>query len=112
MARRGATSLSHEHPAWGRVESDGFTKMDHLRNEFGRPHMVTHLFDTAEECVELVKGLHGMNYILHQVIADADILFSWSRSFSREFEVDKREDRKEALRFRLAKPERISAPDA
>jgi hypothetical protein len=49
---------------------------------------------------------------LHSAIADSNISYIWCRHFSREFDVDKREDRRSALRYTLAKPENASAIDA
>lgn len=71
-----------------------------------------YLFDSEEECVEVVKGLHGLNYVLHAVVADADRLIKWCSKFSSQCEVDRREERRAALRYRVDPPQRISAVDA
>ena len=85
--------------------------MEKLRNEIERPHMVGFLFDTPEECLEVVKGLHGFHFVLHEAMTDADILFQWNQRHQRTFEVDRREDRKAAVRYRLSEPPKVSAPD-
>ena len=110
--RRDATSLSSEDPRWRDLEDTGFSRTGQLVTEFGRPHLVTFLFDDEQECLEVVKGLHGPNYVLHAALADSDRLFKWAAKHAREFDVDKREDRKNALRYKVAKPERSSTADA
>ena len=57
--------------------------------EFGRPHLVTFLFDDEQECLEVVKGLHGPNYVLHAALADSDRLFKWAAKHARQFDVAK-----------------------
>ena len=109
--RRDATSLSPEDPLWKDLEDSGFTKTGQLQTEFSRPHLVTFLFDDERECLEVVKGLHGPNYVLHVAMADSDRLFKWAAKHARRFEVDKREDRKSALRYKVAKPEKTPMAD-
>ena len=109
--RRGATSLSND-PAWTELESDGFSKVEQLRNELGKAHHVGYLFDSELECLEVVKGLHGPEYTLHEAMADSEVLYKWTVKNLKKFEVDRREDRKAALRYRLPDPKRVAAVDA
>ena len=109
--RRVATSLN-EHPAWERLQASGFTLTDKLKDEIPKPHMVGFLFDSEAECLEVVKGLHGADYVLHEAMADMGRLFRWNAEHKGQFEVDRREDRKSALRCRLREPPKVSAADA
>ena len=109
--RRAATSLSGE-SAWEDLEASGFTKTEKLRGEIPKPHMVGFLFDSEAECLEVVKGLHGGDYILHEAIADTERLYRWNTGHRSQFEVDRRKDRKSALRVRLHEPPKVSAVDA
>ena len=59
--------------------------------------------------MEVVKGLHGLNYVLHAVVADADRLIKWCSKFSSQFEVDRREERRAALRYRVDPPQDLSS---
>ena len=111
-SRRCATSLSDGHWTWGALEEAGFSRVEQLRNEVGKPHVVGFLFDTKEQCLEVVKGIHGHGYTLHEAIHDADILYKWTCDHLREFEVSRREDRKKALRYKLPEVKRTSAADA
>ena len=60
--RRCATSLSDGHWTWGALEEAGFSRVEQLRSEVGKPHAVGFLFVTKEQCLEVVKGIHGPNY--------------------------------------------------
>eukprot|EP00435_Cladocopium_sp_Y103_P009281 s3525_g2.t1 len=112
MPRRDATSLYANHGAWEDLEKRGFTLTHQLQAELVKPHLVGLLFDTQKECLDLVKSLHGTGVALHLAGSDADILFEWCAAHKREFEVDRREDRQRALKYRISKVERVSAPDA
>ena len=109
---RAATSLDSDDVRWHDLEAVGFTRANQLRQEVGKPHRVCYLFDSESECLEVVKGLHGANFVLHTAIADAELLFKWCNRHSSQFEVDRREERRAALRYRLDPPQRISAVDA
>ena len=71
--RRCATTLSARHARWDDVEASGFSRVEQLATELGKPHLVGFLFDTKEQCREVVTGLHGSNYVLHEVLHDSDI---------------------------------------
>ena len=110
--RRCATTLSERHARWDDLEASGFSRVEQLEMELGKPHLVGFLFDTKDECREVVTGLHGSNYVLHEVLHDTDILYQWTLDHAREFDVSRREDRKAALRYKLQEKPRVSAPDA
>ena len=110
--RRCATALSGRHASWDDLEAAGFSRTEQLVSELGKPHLVGFLYDTKEECREVVTGLHGSNYVLHEVLHDTDILFQWTADHAREFEVSRREDRKASMRYKLLEVSRVSAPDA
>ena len=55
----------------------GFSRVEQLVSEFGKPHQVWYLFDTEAQCLEVVKGLHGADYVLH-ALKDCEVLFDSS----------------------------------
>ena len=95
---------SMSNPAWERLQASGFTLTEKLRDEIPKPHMVGFLFDSEAECLEVVKGLHAADYVLHEAMADMGRLFRWNAEHKSQFEVDRREDRWE--------PPKVSAVDA
>ena len=79
--------------------------------ELKRPQMLANLFDTSEECVELVKGIHGHEYKLHEVVADAELLYDWKVESAAALETRYRLDRANAKRYCLRPAVRVSASD-
>ena len=77
-SQRVATSLTGDHAAWRSLSEAGFSRVEQLVSEFGKPHQVGYLFDTAAQCLEVVKGLHGADYVLHEALKDCEVLFDSS----------------------------------
>ena len=63
-------------PAWDSLRSAGFSLVDRVVGEFQRPHYLAYLFDSADECVGVVKGLHGESFNMADVLRDAKIYTS------------------------------------
>ena len=96
---------------WDELDLAGFSLTEQLKKEFQKPHHVTFLFDTEDECIELLKGLHGLNFVYHQVLHDAGILHKWSIDFRRRLDVDRREELNNSKRMRLMEPNRLEASE-
>eukprot|EP00438_Fugacium_kawagutii_P012105 Skav220354 [mRNA] locus=scaffold609:12297:13624:+ [translate_table: standard] len=73
--------------------------------------MLANLFDSSDECIELVKGLHGSEYILHEVLADAELLVLWKQESLRELDRLYRFDRQSAKRYCLRPQPAVSASE-
>eukprot|EP00438_Fugacium_kawagutii_P013284 Skav225456 [mRNA] locus=scaffold881:11561:12319:+ [translate_table: standard] len=90
-----------EDPLWFKLELMGFTRTEQLKSELNRPVHLANLFDTEDECIELVKGIHGMEYVLHEVLADADLLMTWKQDNQVHLERQIRLDRLNCKRYCL-----------
>jgi integrase len=97
--------------AWGSLESSGFSLTEKLRQEFKRPHHVFFLFDTVDECFEVVRGLHDYTASLHEISQDSDILFQWADNYRKACEVERRLEFQDAKRCRLQEPRDPNAVD-
>ena len=97
--------------AWDDLEASGFSLTEKLRQEFSRPHHVFFLFDSVEECFDVVKSLHDYTAALHEVSQDSDILFQWADKYRKVGEVERRLEFQEAKRCRLLEPRDPSAVD-
>ena len=107
-----AEDATQEDPLWARLRSLGFSRTDQVKGELKGPQYLADLFDTAGECIDFVKDLHGFDHKLHEVAADADALFKWKDINERELEILYRMDRLRAKRFCLRLPEPIDASEA
>ena len=97
--------------AWSNLELSGFSLTEKLRQEFRRPHHVFYLFDTVDECYEVVKGLHDYTVSLHVISRDSDLLFQWADNYRKFGEVERRLEFQEAKRCRLQEPRNPNAVD-
>ena len=97
--------------AWRSLESSGFSLTEKLRQEFKRPHHVFFLFDTVDECFEVVRGLHDYTASLHEISQDSDILFQWADNYRKACEVERRLEFQDAKRCRLQEPRDPNAVD-
>ena len=97
--------------AWSDLESSGFSLTEKLRQEFRRPHHVFYLFDTVDECFEVVKGLHDFTVSLQDISQDSDLLFQWADNYRKVAEVERRLEFQEAKRCRLQEPRDPCAVD-
>ena len=97
--------------AWSDLESSGFSLTEKLRQEFRRPHHVFYLFDTVDECFEMVKGLHDFTVSLQDISQDSDLLFQWADNYRKVAEVERRLEFQEAKRCRLQEPRDPNAVD-
>ena len=86
--------------------------MDKVIQEFECPHFLAYLFDTADECMNVVKGLHGESYKLVDVLRDAKIRHQWSQDCEPLFRVNRRLDPLSSKRDRLQEPLKVLASDA
>lgn len=98
-------------PLWARLSLQGFSRVDQLISELCKPVHLSNLFDSSAECVELVKGIHGSEYVLHEVVADADILMQWKRDSQAELDRLIRLDRQSSKRYCLRPATHVSASD-
>ena len=97
--------------AWEDLETAGFGLIEKVRQEFSKPHHVLYLFDSVEECFEVVKGMHDFTTPLHEVSQDADLLFQWAEKHRSNCEIERRLEFQEAKRCRLHDPKDPNAAD-
>lgn len=96
---------------WSSLSDCGFSKYNVVREEFSSPHLLAFLFDSKSECLEVVRGLHGDDYQINEVLCDANLLFEWKENCQNQLLIFQREDRKRAKRFHLVEPPAVQASE-
>ena len=99
-------------PAWDLLRAAGFSVVDRVLLEFEKPHYLAYLFDSADECLSVVRGLHDDTARVADILRDAKILHQWSKDCEPLFRVNRRLDHLSCKRFRLQEPLQILASEA
>ena len=99
-------------PAWDLLRASGFSVFDRVRLEFEKPHYLAYLFDSADECLNVVRGLHDDSAKIGDILKDAKILHKWSKDCEPLFRVNRRLDHLSCKRYRLQEPLKILASEA
>ena len=99
-------------PAWDLLRASGFSAFERVRVEFEKPHYLAYLFDSADECLSVVRGLHDESAKIGDILKDAKILHKWSKDCEPLFRVNRRLDHLSCKRYRLQEPLKILASEA
>lgn len=99
-----------EDPLWVKLRDTGFTRVDQVKFELSKPHYLANLFDSEDECLELVKGLHGFDHRLHEVVSDAEALKRWKDECQDDLDRLYRYDRQSSKHYCLRPKEFAPAP--
>ena len=99
-------------PAWDLLRVSGFSAFDRVRLEFEKLHYLAYLFDSADECLNVVRGLHDDSAKIGDILKDAKILHNWSTDCEPLFRVNRRLDHLSCKRYRLQEPLKILASEA